>query len=165
MSIEQKIEALTAAIEANTAAMLALAEARKSGTPASQGTDVKDNDVKAEKAEKADAKAEKADAKAEKAEKAAAKKAAAEKAAAEKAAAEKEDDGLDGDDGLDAGGKEYTLAEMKDALIAVKDAAGDKAAALNILREFGYTGIPSVQEKDATKIAEAAIKALRELQG
>ena len=54
---------------------------------------------------------------------------------------------------------------MKEALIAVKDAAGDKAAALNILREFGYTGIPSVQEKDATKIAEAAIKALRDLQG
>lgn len=162
MSIEQKIEALTAAIEANTTAILVLAETRTSGATVAQVIVEKaDTDAKAEKT--ADAKAEKAAAK-----KVAAKKAAAE-AAAEKAAAEmaeKEDDGLGGEeDGLDAGGKEYTLAEMKEALIAVKDAAGDKSAALNILREFGYTGIPSVQEKDATKIAEAAIKALRELQG
>lgn len=160
MSIEQKIEALTAAIEANTAAVLALAETRATATQVI----VEKTDAKAD-AEKADA--EKADAKAA-ARKVAAKKAAAE-AAAEKAAAEmtgKEYDGLGGeDDGLDASGKEYTLVEMKEALIAVKDAAGDKAAALNILREFGYTGIPSVQEKDATKIAEAAIKALRDLQG
>ena len=163
MSIEQKIEALTAAIEANTAAVLALTETRAT---VSLAVDVKADEKTDEKTD-TDAKAAEKAAAAEK-KKAAAKKAAAEKAAAEYAeyaAAEKEDDGLDGDDGLDAGGKEYTLAEMKDALIAVKDAAGDKAAALNILREFGYTGIPSVQEKDATKIAEAAIKALRELQG
>ena len=150
MSIEQKIEALTAAIEANTAAILVLAETRAT---VAQAVDVKaDTDAKAEKT--ADAEAEKA----------AAKKVAAKKAAAEMAEKE-DDDGLGGDDDLDAGGKEYTLAGMKEALIAVKDAAGDKSAALNILREFGYTGIPSVQEKDATKIAEAAIKALRELQG
>lgn len=157
MSIEQKIEDLTTQVKALTAVLAATLAFQQSAAAPSEPAD---EAAKPTAAEKKAAAAEK---------KAAEKKAAAEKAAAEKAAAaeqaEAESDGLDDDDGLnDAGGeREYNLAEMKEVLLALKDKAGDKAAPLAVLAKFGYTGIPSVAEKDATAIGRAAQEALDKL--
>lgn len=162
MSIEQKIEALTAAVEALTAAVVSAAKAP-----------VVVNTVATVNAENADAPpagqtaaqrkaADKAKTKelADKVNKEAAENAA--RAKAEQKAREEADDGLGGeetdDDGLGGGDpeREYTIPQMKEVLFALKDKTGDKAAPLAVLARFGYTGVPSVQEKDASAIGRAA---------
>ena len=53
------------------------------------------------------------------------------------------------DDGFGEEAQEtFTADDVKAKLMAVKNAAGDKAPALAIIKEYGYNAIPEVKEKD-----------------
>lgn len=72
------------------------------------------------------------------------------------------DDGLgdgDGDDGF-GDGDETTPAldfdTVKAELLKVRDKFGDKSHALAIIKEFGYSALPDIQEKDFAAIYKKA---------
>lgn len=52
--------------------------------------------------------------------------------------------------------KTVSVDDAKALLLKVKNVAGDKQPALDIIAEFGYSKLPEVQEKDAAAIAEKA---------
>lgn len=97
------------------------------------------------------------------------KAAAAAKKAAEEAAAAS--DGFGGDDaggdgfgGDDAGEPEVpeklTSDQVKAKLLEVRDAYGDKAPALKIINDLGYSAIPDVKPADFKKVWIACDKAI-----
>lgn len=99
----------------------------------------------------------------------AAQKKAAEKKAAEEAAAKKPevDDFGDpivdefGDTDADAVPDKLDGDMVKAKLLEVRDAYGDKAPALNVIKEFGYNAIPDVKPADYEKVYKAACKAIK----
>ena len=98
----------------------------------------------------------------------AAQKKKAEKEAADKAAAGG-DGGFGDDDGFGnegAGGDEpevpekLTSDQVKAKLLEVRDAYGDKAPALKIINDLGYSAIPDVKPADFKKVWIASEKAI-----
>lgn len=66
-----------------------------------------------------------------------------------------EDDGF-GDDG-EAARDPVTADDVKTILLKIRDAnKGDKTPAIAIIKKFGYSAIPEIQEKDYADIADAA---------
>ena len=102
----------------------------------------------------------------------AAQKKKAEKEAADKAATEAAaggDGGFGDDDGFGnegAGGDEpevpekLTADQVKAKLLEVRDAYGDKAPALKIINDLGYSAIPDVKPADFKKVWIASEKAI-----
>lgn len=100
----------------------------------------------------------------------AAQKKKAEKEAAERAAAEATgaDAGFGDDDGFgnEGGGDEpevpekLTSDQVKAKLLEVRDAYGDKAPALKIINDLGYSAIPDVKPADFKKVWIASEKAI-----
>lgn len=88
-----------------------------------------------------------------------AQKKAAEKAAAA-AKAGKDDDGFD--DKPPKKTKKLTHDDVKAKLLEIRDAAGDKQPALDLIGEHGYSAIPDIQEKDFDAIHADAVKWLEE---
>lgn len=145
MSLEQKIEALTAAVEANTAALQA-----NGGTTTSKPA-TKDAGPKETAAQK--------------------KKREAEEAAAAAAA---EDDGLGGDDGLgdglddgdDLGGDEpsFTYDELTKLIMALRDIGGkgeNKEDCRLVIKKAGVANFKELEGEESKYDAVAAhIKAL-----
>ena len=98
--------------------------------------------------------------------------AAAAKKAAEAAAAASDgfggdDAGSDGFGGDDAGGEgepevpeKLTSDQVKAKLLEVRDAYGDKAPALKIINDLGYSAIPDVKPADFKKVWIASEKAI-----
>ena len=105
-------------------------------------------------------------AKAEVADKPAAKGKAADKPAAKgKAAADNDGFGEDEDKPAAKGKakKALTHDDVKAKLLEVKEAnGGDKQAAIDIISEYGYAGIPSIKEKDFEAIFADAEKWLED---
>lgn len=58
--------------------------------------------------------------------------------------------------------KAATFDDVKAVLLKIKEVAGDKAPALELIAEFGYDGIPKIQEKDFEGIIEKANEWLEE---
>lgn len=91
------------------------------------------------------------------------------KGKAEPAAETKTDDAGFGDDdgfgGDDAGGEaevpdDLTADQVKAKLLEVRDAYGDKAPALKIINDLGYSAIPDVKKADFKKVWIACDKAI-----
>lgn len=100
------------------------------------------------------------------AKKAAAKK-ATKKAAAKKAAETADDFGGDGFGGDDEGSDgeadvpaKLTADQIKAKLLEVRDAYGDKAPALKIINDLGYSAIPDVKPADYAAVWKACEKAI-----
>ena len=96
------------------------------------------------------------------------KETAAQKKAREKAEAAakvKEDDGFgdeeDEDEDEDEVPSELNADIIKAKLFEVKDAYGDKAVALKVIQDLGYTAIPDVKAKDYEKVYRACLVALK----
>lgn len=90
------------------------------------------------------------------------------KGKAEPAAETKTDDAGFGDDdgfGGDEGGEaevpdDLTADQVKAKLLEVRDAYGDKAPALKIINDLGYSAIPDVKKADFKKVWIACDKAI-----
>ena len=67
------------------------------------------------------------------------------KAEPEKAA---DNDGFDEDEKPSKPKKELTHDEVKAILLKIKEISGSKEPAINIIAEYGYSGIPQIQAKD-----------------
>lgn len=90
-----------------------------------------------------------------------AQKKAAEKAAAAAKAAKDDDDGFDAPAPAKKA-KKLTHDDVKAKLLEIRDAAGDKQPALDLIGEHGYSAIPDIQEKDFDAIHADAVKWLEE---
>lgn len=90
------------------------------------------------------------------------KQTAAQKKAAAAAAAKagKDDDGFD--DKPSKKTKKLTHDDVKAKLLEIRDAAGDKQPALDLIGEHGYSAIPDIQEKDFDAIFADATKWLED---
>lgn len=70
------------------------------------------------------------------------------------------DDGMGEDDGFGDDGDDATPAldfdTVKAELLKVRDKFGDKSHALAIIKEFGYSALPDIQEKDFAAIYKKA---------
>lgn len=75
-----------------------------------------------------------------------------EAAEAAEAAKGKDSDGFD--DEPEQATEALTADDVKKKLFEVKDAAGDKQPALDIIGEYGYKAIPEVKEKDYAKVVK-----------
>ena len=72
-----------------------------------------------------------------------------------------DDDGFGGDEGGESEAPEdLTADQVKAKLLEVRDAYGDKAPALKIINDLGYSAIPDVKKADFKKVWAACEKAI-----
>ena len=73
-----------------------------------------------------------------------------------------DDDGFGGDEGGDDSEvpEKLTADQVKAKLLEVRDAYGDKAPALKIINDLGYSAIPDVKPADYKKVWVACEKAI-----
>lgn len=71
-----------------------------------------------------------------------------------------DDDGFGGEDGEPEVPEKLTADQVKAKLLEVRDAYGDKAPALKIINDLGYSAIPDVKPADFKKVWTACEKAI-----
>lgn len=71
-----------------------------------------------------------------------------------------DDDGFGGEGGEAEVPEKLTGDQVKAKLLEVRDAYGDKAPALKIINDFGYSAIPDVKPADYQKVWAACEKAI-----